>query len=128
MNGSTPLLAVLLTMDWAAALTIILGLPVVALVAVPMFMVWSHHRRKMEELRLKEHRLIADDIHAEFKAIRKEIQELRDTTMQYDLSFDTALHQVEHRLKHLEKAQHHLQHAQHTAETPTQNITLGGRG
>ena len=119
MHWTAPLL-----IDFSSALAIIFGLPIAGVVGIPLALIYSHHRRKMEELRHKEQRLIAEDIRAEFESLRTEIQNLRDITMQYDLSFDTALHQVERRLNHLERPQY----SQSTGETSEKNVTLGGRG
>jgi hypothetical protein len=109
-------------MPIAALLTLLcVGVPILAIFTIPFYLIWTSHRRKMVELNLQRQRLIADDIRAEFAAIREEIRELRDTTMQYDLSFDTAMHQMERRLSHVERQTRTL------TETPAQqNITLGG--
>jgi uncharacterized protein YlxW (UPF0749 family) len=82
-----------------------------------MLAMFMHHRRKMEELRQKSQRLIASDIQAEFEKLRGEIRDLRDVSMQYDLSFDTALQQMEHRLAHLERPQYGQQHAVSATES-----------
>src|ERR1051326_5058987 len=74
-----------------------------ALIAIPFAIIWSNHKRKMEELKMKRQQMITDNMRAEFAAIRDEIRDLRDTTMQYDLSFDTALQQMDRRLSHLER-------------------------
>ena len=101
---------------------------VVMVFGIPMTVIWTSHQRKMLEMKLQMQNQGDAGLRAEVEALRQEVRSLRDTSMQYDLSFDTALHQVEHRLKHLEKSQHHLQHSQTSAEAPTQNVTLGGRG
>jgi hypothetical protein len=104
------------------ALMIMVGLPVSAVFALAFAGIYTHHRRKMEELRLKEQRLISADIQAEFEKIRGELRELRDVTMQYDLSFDTALQQMEHRIAHIERPQYGQQHNL----SATESILRGG--
>src|SRR5579871_5264766 len=82
---------------------LIFGVPAIGIVAIPFALIWTTHRRKMEELKLQKQRLIAQDVQAQFDALRAEIHDLRDTAMQYDLSFDAALHRVESRLAQLER-------------------------
>jgi len=73
------------------------------LFSIPLLAIWTSHRRKMEEMRQMRQSSIGKEIQAEFAAVRKEIQSLRDTTMQYDLSFDTALQRMEARVAGLER-------------------------
>jgi hypothetical protein len=40
---------------------------------------------------------------AAVESLRTEMRQLRDTTMQYDLSFDTALQRMESRMENLER-------------------------
>jgi hypothetical protein len=40
---------------------------------------------------------------AELEATRQELRNLRDTSMQYDISFDTALGRMENRVAHVER-------------------------
>ena len=101
---------------------IIFGVPAIGVVAIPFALIWTHHRRKMEELKMQRQRNLTQDVQAQFDALRAEIRDLRDTTMQYDLSFDTALHRVESRLAQLERPE-----ITHTTDTPQQNTLYGGR-
>lgn len=105
-------------MTFPEAITIIIGLPVAGAIFLPTVAMNMYHKRKMEELRQKEQRLVSADILSEFEKIRTEIRELRDVTMQYDLSFDTALQQVEHRLAHLERPHYGQQAADTAQESP----------
>lgn len=75
------------------------------LIALPFYGMWSHHKRKMEELRLQSQGTVNHQMRAEMDALRAEIQQLRDTSMQYDLSFDAALQRVEQRVGHVEMQQ-----------------------
>ena len=71
---------------------------------------------------MKGGRMVTEDIRTEFATIRAEIRDLRDTSMQYDLSFDTALQQMERRVNKIERT------AFLETESPTQhNVSLGGR-
>lgn len=80
-------------------LMLVIGLPL----TIPLLAIWTHHKRKMEELAQRRQQSVNQDIRSEFAAVRAEIKALRDTTMQYDLSFDTSLQSLEHRLSQLER-------------------------
>ena len=82
---------------------IVVGIPVMGVLSIPLLAIWTHHRRKMEEMSLRRQQVFTDDIRAEFTAVRQEIKTLRDTAMQYDLSFDTNLHNLERRMTQLEQ-------------------------
>jgi len=90
--------------------------------STPLVLILTYHRRQMEQLRMQKSGLMADEVKAEFAAIRSEIQSLRDTTLQYDLSFDNSLQQMEHRLGHLE-SRARLQ----PEEATEQKLYTGGR-
>ena len=108
---------------WEILILMLVGIPSLTLFALlPMSMVFTHHRRKMEQLRLQRDNLLSQHIVNEFVAVREEIKALRDTSMQYDLSFDTALHQIERRINGLERETYHA-----PVVPPVQNVTLGGR-
>ena len=108
---------------WEILVLMLVGIPSVTLFALlPMYGVYTYHKRKMEQLRLQRDNLLSQHIANEFAAVREEIKALRDTSMQYDLSFDTALHQIERRVNGLERETYHV------PVVPTaQNVTLGGR-
>ena len=107
-----------------ALMAIFFGSVIVAIVfSIPLALIMTYHKRKMEEIRLKRMGMMTEEVKAEFTSLRSEINALRDTTMQYDLSFDTSLQRMERRIEHLEhQALHKGQ------ETTTQNTLLGGRG
>jgi hypothetical protein len=71
--------------------------------SVPLLAIWTHHRRKMEELRLRLPGGGDQGVRAEIDALRQEVRALRDTCTQYDLSFDTALQRMEQRVQGIER-------------------------
>ena len=101
---------------------------------VPLTVIWTHHQRKMAELQLKLRQGGQDNtLRASVEALREEVRALKDTTMQYDLSFDTALQNIENRVQSMERQAHvapqyqtHLQGNGQNEDAP-QNLTLGGR-
>lgn len=105
---------------WIWALLIVIGGPLAAILAITFAVIWSNHKRKMEELQLRRDQLISPQIEAEFAFLREEIRSLRDTTLQYDLSFDTALQQTEMRLARLESQAR-------TQSLEQQNVSTHGR-
>jgi hypothetical protein len=88
---------VLIILAAAAALVMVL------IFCVPLAWIWTSHRRKMEEIRLRHKVAIAEETRAAIEAIRKEVASLRDTTTEYDVSFDTALHRLESRMGNMEQ-------------------------
>jgi hypothetical protein len=82
----------------------LVGVPLLGVSSIIPMLIWTHHRRKMEELRMQRGRIMTEDIRTEFASIRAEIRDLRDTSMQYDLSFDTAMQQMERRVNKLERS------------------------
>jgi hypothetical protein len=116
-----PLLQLIIPMQspLASALVVVCGLPIVSVVFISVVAMTQHHRRKMAELRIKEHRLLSDDVRAELDGIKEEIRSLRDVTTQYDLSFDTTLQQVERRVSQLE-------HEKYTGADTTQQTQYAG--
>ena len=121
---SLPIGVVTLDITTAVLMAIFFAVIIVGIVfSIPLALIMTYHKRKMEEIRLKRMGMMTDEVKAEFAALRGEISALRDTTMQYDLSFDTNLQRMERRLEHLER-----QARTQGEETTTQNTLLGGRG
>jgi len=88
---------------WELLTLMLIGVPLLGVSSIIPMLIWTHHRRKMEEIRMQRGRMMSEDIRTEFAAIRAEIRDLRDTSMQYDLSFDTAMQQMERRVNKLER-------------------------
>ena len=65
--------------------------------------IWASHRRKALELQLRLRGEGSGNVRAEMEALQQEMRTLRDTTMQYDLSFDTALQRIEQRVENIER-------------------------
>lgn len=92
-------------------------------IGLPAFALWSHHRRKMEELKIQQRIVTDKNVQGQLDAIRSEVQALRDTALQYDLSFDTNLQQMEQRLAVLERQSRALP----SEESTQPNFLMGGR-
>lgn len=73
------------------------------IITVSLSGIWTRHKRKMMELQLQMRQAGDANLQATVEALREEVRALRDTTMQYDLSFDTALQRMENRLGALEQ-------------------------
>ena len=111
--------------EWMAAIlfiVLVIGVPL-AIFSIPLTLIWTHHRRKMEELRNQKQVHISEEVRSEFASVRAEIKALRDTATQYDISFDTSLQQAERRIAALERQTTRPQIEQSTG----QNVYLGGR-
>ena len=87
-------------MDWPAlaAIICIFGIPA----SIPIVMILTKHRRQMLELRLRLQQGNGT-VQSEIQELRQEIQALRETSMQYDLSFDAALQRLEQRVARTEQ-------------------------
>ena len=70
---------------------------------IPLSAIWGHNRRKMVELKMKMNQGDDASVRAAVEALRAEVRTLRDTTMQYDISFDSALQRVESRVTQMER-------------------------
>jgi hypothetical protein len=70
---------------------------------IPIVWIWTTHRRKLEEMRLRHQITVAEETRAAIEAVRKEVAALRDTTTEYDVSFDTALHRMDSRMGNIEQ-------------------------
>ncbi len=84
-----------------AIILMFLGLPLIVL-SIPLTLIWGNHKRKLLEMRLRHETQGDLKLQAQIEALRADIQSLRDTSMQYDLSFETALQRVETRVQSLE--------------------------
>jgi hypothetical protein len=76
---------------------------VVCFFGIPLSAIWGHNRRRMVELKLRMNQGDNASVQASIEALRAEVRALRDTTMQYDISFDSALQRVESRVDKIER-------------------------
>ena len=70
---------------------------------LPMLVIWTKHQRRMLELQLLKGGNVDQNLQSELQALRQEMRSLRETTMQYDLSFDTALQNMERKQEGLDR-------------------------
>ena len=75
----------------------------ICVLGIPLSAIWTSHSRKVLAMKLKLNGQDDSNLKTEVEALRTEIRSLRDTTMQYDLSFDTALQRVENRVEQMER-------------------------
>ena len=76
------------------AVVLIFGMPFVGIITA--------HHRKLMEMKLKMGAHAQGSTSAELQELRRAVDELRDTTTRYDISFDAALQRIESRVGHLE--------------------------
>jgi len=97
-------------------------IPIIAIsggLAIPIVAIWTTHKRKVLEMQIQLRGGVDDNVRAELNALREEVRSLRDTSMQYDISFDTALQRMERRMLSVEGR------ANTSAQEDPQNITIG---
>ncbi len=85
-----------------AVFILLLGVLPMMFLAIPLYALWSHHHRQMELLRLQQKGNVSEPVRAELNALREELKQLRDTSMSYDISFDSALQRMEQRVANVE--------------------------
>ena len=61
--------------------------------AIPICAIVTSHRREVLKMKLHLQNQGDAGVRASLEALREEVRSLRDTTMQYDISFDNALQQ-----------------------------------
>jgi len=76
---------------------------IIMVFSIPLAGIYAGYRHKMMELKLQLRNQGDSNLQAQVEALRQEVRSLRDTTMQYDLSFDTALQRMEARVEGLER-------------------------
>jgi len=81
----------------------IAGLTVMMIFSIPIIAIWTGHRQKMMEMKLKLKNQGSVDVRGDIEALRNEVRSLRETATQYDLSFDSALQRMEQRVEGLER-------------------------
>ncbi len=97
-------------------------IPIIAIsggLAIPIVAIWTTHKRKVLEMQIQIRGGVDDNVRAELNALREEVRSLRDTSMQYDLSFDTALQRMERRMEMVERRPNT------PLEESAQNVVIG---
>ena len=80
----------------------IIMLPALLFFSIPLYMIHTYHQRKLEEIKQRG-KLAGEQKTVESIAeLRRELIALRDTTTQYDISFDTALQRLDSRMNYAE--------------------------
>ena len=97
-------------MDGVLAIVFVFSIPIVAIV--------TSHRRQMLEMKMRMQIQGDESLRATVEQLRTEVRSLRDTTTQYDMSFDTALQRIERRVDTLEN------HAITVKAEPVRNIEI----
>src|ERR1044071_876705 len=90
--------------------TLALMIPIVALL-IPVVAIITRHQQKLAEMRYQGGGAVESNVLASIQALRNEMQDLRDTTTRYDLSFDAALQRIESRVGNLENRVVNLEQA-----------------
>jgi hypothetical protein len=85
---------------------------VVMVFGIPIIAIWTEHRRKLMELQLRLRGETDVNTRAAIDALREEVRQLRDTSMQYDLSFDSALQKMDQRMGNIERRVHEMEQQQ----------------
>lgn len=96
-------------------------LGVLGVFGIPISAIWTSHRRQILEMQLKMKNQGSTEVQGAINALREEVKQLRDTSMNYDISFDSALQRMENRVENLERRVN-----TQTAENAShQNVTIG---
>lgn len=102
-------------MDEIAAIGILAGVAIT--LGVPAII--AGHLRKMAEIKLRTqqtHQQADQNQTVELRELKKQVAELRDTTTQYDMSFDAALQRMESRVASVEQRQREGEREDTTAQ------------
>lgn len=100
-------------------------IPIIAIAGVfgvPITAIITSHRRQVLEMQMKLRNEGDASVRASVEALRQEVQQLKDTTLQYDLSFDNALQRMDQRVEGLERR---VTEISSTQGTNNQVVTLG---
>jgi TolA-binding protein len=65
----------------------------------------AKHQQKMAELRLRSRAGVPEELQAQIREIKQQMNEIRDTGTRFDMSFDAALTRLEERVDRLETRQ-----------------------
>lgn len=76
---------------------------IIMVFSIPLTAIYTSYRHKMMAMKLQMNNQGDSNLQAQVEALRQEVRSLRETTMQYDLSFDTALQRLESRVEGVER-------------------------
>ncbi len=85
---------------------------VVAIMAISITAILSESRKAVLIAQMKMRSNDDPQLKASLDALHAEIRALRDTSMQYDLSFDTALQKIDQRVGFLERRLNQIEESQ----------------
>jgi uncharacterized protein YlxW (UPF0749 family) len=94
------------------------ALAIIFVFSIPLLAIVTSHRRQVLEMKLRVRDSGDESLRATVDQLRAEVRSLRDTTTQYDMSFDTALQRIERRVDSLEN------HAITARVEPVRNIEI----
>lgn len=104
-------------MHWTIALIIVM--PATMLLSTPLYLIHTYHKRKMEEIRVRGSIEGNERVLQAVAEVKREMAQLRDTTTQYDMSFDTALQRLESRMDRAERQ---------ISPVPADRVVVGSNG
>jgi hypothetical protein len=77
----------------------------IAAMGIPITAIWTSHLRKMAEIRAQQGATLPPDVRTDLAEMKRQINELRETTTRFDMSFDAAVTRLEERVDHIEERQ-----------------------
>lgn len=85
----------------------------------------TEHLQKMAKIKAQGQQRGNEEILKAVETLRREVAQLRDTTTQYDVSFDSALQRIESRVESLERRVHGVEQRVRRIEGETIPATRG---
>lgn len=79
-----------------------------------LFTIWTRHRIKLEEMRQRSVQVPNNASSAQMLAIQTEVQQLRDTCTQFDMSLEHSLKRLDDTVTHIEQRLRALETNQNT--------------
>jgi hypothetical protein len=73
-----------------------------SVVIISVIGIWTEHQQKMAKLRFRSGDAADAGVRAAIDKLAEDVRSIRETTMQYDISFDAALQRLETRVGGLE--------------------------
>jgi hypothetical protein len=90
--------------------------------SIPITAIWTSHKRQVLQMQMRMQNQGDASLRATVEALQQEVRALRETSTQYDLSFDTALQRMESRMENVERRVQAVE-----ASTPA-NLPAGRQG